>query len=82
MNKSELEEHLRKELVDPAAYSLEGGQNWYEKYCLDREGSRWVVYFAERGERLGLRAFDTESEACEYLLAWVLDDPTTRNTKI
>jgi hypothetical protein len=37
-----------------------------------------MFYYSERGLRTGIRRFETESEACEYLLETLLADPTTR----
>ena len=39
-----------------------------EAFCLAKRES-WVVYYSERGQRSGLRSFETESDACEYLLS-------------
>jgi len=81
MTKTELQKRLEREGVDPTAYSLDGGTNWYDAYCLDQAGQKWVVYFAERGEQQSPREFSTESAACEYLLEWILKDPTTRYSR-
>lgn len=49
------------------AYSLTGRYK-DEALVLGRRSlvGDWVVYYGERGERTGLRAFDTEDEACEH----------------
>lgn len=66
MNKAQLRRKLMSVGVPSNAYSLEGGLP-SEAYCLNRNGAAWEVYYSERGEKTGLRTFDNESEACEYL---------------
>ena len=38
-----------------------------EKLCIVREG-KWQVYYSERGNKSGLKVFETETEACEFFL--------------
>ena len=47
---------------------------------LDQVGSRWSVYYSERGQRSGERIFDSEDEACRYLLNLLCNDPSTRSS--
>ena len=61
--------------VRPEAYFL-GDSLRGEQYCLVREGSKWVTYYAERGAKNSLREFATEEEACSYFVSWVVRDPT------
>lgn len=77
MNRTTLKALLDAENVDPAAYSLDGGMP-LEAYVLDRQSPRWVVFYSERGLRTGEVHFETEDEACHYLLELVLRDSTTR----
>lgn len=64
-------EKLRSILVDKGIsrshYSLEGGLP-NEKFCLDYEKGKWIVYYSERGLRTGICYFDKEDDACDYLL--------------
>ena len=78
MTVQELEQALSNEGFDPEAYSLSGGRNWFDRYCLERRGRTWVVYFAERGQERSRREFQSESEACQHFLDWIRKDPTTR----
>ena len=55
------------------SYSLNGGFP-NERYCIDRNGLRWTVYYSERGVETGRREFDTESDACQHLLSLLLPD--------
>ena len=38
-----------------------------EKLCIVKE-DKWQVYYSERGNKSGLKIFETETEACEYFL--------------
>jgi len=38
----------------------------------------WAVYYAERGLRTEERQFDTEDEACRFMLDRLLADPGNR----
>jgi hypothetical protein len=77
MNKNELQEALNREGILPDSYDLDGGL-LPEKYTLALESGIWSVYYSERGQQSGKRTFASESEACEYLLTTLRDDPTTR----
>ena len=78
MNTVGLRQMLEAENVDPRAYSLEGGAP-IEAYVLEgSSGPRWAVFYSERGLRSGETWFETEDEACVYMLEHLLRDPTTR----
>lgn len=78
MNKAELKSKLEQANVYPQAYSLDGGLP-SERYVLSYEESgRWDVYYSERGQKTGLRSFDSESAACKFFLDYVLKDSTIR----
>lgn len=38
-----------------------------EMYCLVKDGTRWEVYYAERGQKVDLEVFESEEDACTYL---------------
>ena len=71
-----LSDLLNSRGVDPDAYSLSGGLP-NESYCIDRDGTDWLVYYSERGLRSGLQRFNTESDACSHLLSVLIRDTTT-----
>lgn len=76
MNRAELKTKLEQAGVYAEAYSLNGVLP-NERYVLGQEASgRWDVYYSERGQKTGLRSFDSESAACQFLVAHVLKDPT------
>lgn len=67
MNKEKLRSILLNKGISRSYYSLEGGLP-NEKLCLDYENGKWIVYYSERGTRTGIRYFDNEEDACDYLL--------------
>lgn len=76
MNKLELRKKLKKKRILESAYSLDGGLPG-DKYVLSDDGyGTWSVYYSERGERIGEKRFNSESEACIYLFEKLLSDPT------
>ena len=67
MKKENLRSILINKSISRSYYSLEGGLP-NEKLCLDYENGKWIVYYSERGIRTGIRYFDDEEDACDYLL--------------
>ena len=77
MTRSNLEKRLKSEGIDPATYDLAGvGKD--EAYCLEQADSGWLVYYRERRNRNFEHMFSTESDACDFILKEILQDPTTR----
>jgi len=77
MNKQQLREILSKECIRDDVYDLDGGHP-DEVYTLHEQNGCWLVYYSERGLKSEKKEFGTESEACEYLLNKLREDPTTR----
>ena len=77
MNRKELQEILKKEHVRDDVYDLNGG-HLDETLTLGEAHGRWFVYYSERGLESGRKDFSAETEACEYLLNTLRDDPTAR----
>lgn len=67
MTAIELECKLRELGVPNDLYSIMGGGLPNEQLCIVKDGS-WQVYYSERGQKAGLREFETETDACEYFL--------------
>lgn len=67
MNREKLRSILINKGISRSYYSLEGGLP-NEKLCLDYENGKWIVYYSEHGIRTGIRYFDNEDDACDYLL--------------
>jgi len=54
--------------VDASAYSLTGGRP-HGRLVLDHEArGPWVVYYCERGQKVGYQPFHAESAACQFFL--------------
>ncbi len=78
MKKAELKAKLEQAGVRPEAYWLDGGLP-NERYVLSQEANgRWDVYYSERGQKRGIRSFDSELAACQFLFDLVLKDPIAR----
>ena len=50
------------------AISFQGGFP-PDSHCITRVGRKWEVYFSERGQKTDQVFFDSEQDACEYLLS-------------
>ncbi len=77
MNKNELQTVLDQEGFRSDCYDLDGGL-LPERLTLANEGDKWAVYYSERGQQTGKRYFATESEACEYFLEELRDEPSAK----
>jgi hypothetical protein len=72
-----LQSILDRENVEPRSYNLDGAHD-PEAYVLTIRPGGWATFYSERGHEVGRREFDTEDEACAYLLDLLLRDLTTR----
>ncbi len=77
MTKDEARRMLNREGVRSDAYDIDD-RGCDECLRLVRDGGGWIVYYAERGVRTGIRDFGGESAALEYLCNRLVRDPTTR----
>ena len=68
MNIKELKKALKTAGIPIEHYNLDGKGRDDERLCLVKEGSKWVVYYLERGVRTTELFFDSEEEACDYIL--------------
>jgi hypothetical protein len=78
VNREQLRAATSKEGIRDTAYSLDGGLP-PERYVLAIVDGGWSVYYSDRAERVDEAFFDTEDEACSYLLLRLVADPTTRD---
>jgi hypothetical protein len=79
VNLAELKITLTSRRVPPDAYCLTGGLP-NEAYCIERGADgKWNTYYSERGLRTGLKAFDTEEDACDYFFNWIVKDLSGAN---
>ena len=67
MSRAILRTVLDLEGIPESVYSLDGGHP-SEALVLDERPPGWAVYYSERGQETGLTLFDSESEACAYML--------------
>ena len=65
MNILELKNKLNKRGVSNDLYSIMTGGLPNEKLCIVKENN-WKVYYSEIGNKIGLKEFESESNACEY----------------
>lgn len=68
MNTKELKKALKKAKIPAEFYNLDGKGRDDERLCLIQENSKWVVYYLERGVRTTELLFNSEEEACNYIL--------------
>lgn len=61
----ELEEKLDEIGVPKDLYSIMVGGLPNEKLCIIKT-EQWEIYYSERGHKVGMKKFETETEACEY----------------
>ena len=80
MNRLSLAELLNADRVRPDVYSVDGLplSRVDERLVLENVEGGWAVYYAERGGRSGERRFDTEHEACHFMLDRLLADSGNR----
>jgi hypothetical protein len=76
MNRHSLQELLDAEHVRRDGYSLNGDRD--ESMCMEPVAGCWAVYYSERGLRSGERRFEIEDDACRFLAARLLADPSNR----
>jgi hypothetical protein len=79
MDRTELKAILGRERIKDGSYSL-SAKNFDpdEALCLRQEGHEWVVYYSERGLQTGRRTFQSEADACSYMLERLQADPTVK----
>jgi hypothetical protein len=77
MNREELLNKLRQNLIDPRDYSIIDytAPPIDEQFVLTRERNMWVIYYYERGNRNEENFFLSEDEACVYFLTRLLKLP-------
>jgi hypothetical protein len=78
MNREQLKNQLETLRIDPTAYDLSGGFP-NERLVLNQEqDGAWEVYYSERGQKSGLRIFNSEESAIQYFLDVILHDSAVR----
>jgi hypothetical protein len=70
MTLEDLKTWIRENRINPIYASIGRGlPGPFEQMCIVKEGDRWEVYFVERTDKLNLRTFDTEDEACRHFVS-------------
>ena len=78
MDREQLKIKLESLHIDLSAYCLTGGLP-NESYVLNKVSNElWEVYYGERGEKTGLKIFNTETDACQHFLERILHDSAVR----
>jgi hypothetical protein len=67
MNIQQLQNELDRLGVSRRLYSLRGWSD--EKLCLENRQGQWHVYFVERGQERPMKVFESEEQACEFMLS-------------
>ena len=82
MNIRELKKALKAARIPAESYNLDGKGRDDERLCLVNENSKWVVYYLERGVRTTELFFDSEEEACDYILKIFVKEPWNLNVDV
>jgi hypothetical protein len=78
MTKDELEKALIARSIDPKRYSLNGESKLDAIILYDLKVKWEVFYLDERGGRNQEKEFNSENDACQYILKLFLDALVTK----
>lgn len=67
MDRKQLELALVAEGFPPDAYVMHGSDR-HDTLNIEQQGSKFVVYYSERGSRSDEHEFHSEADACDYFL--------------
>jgi hypothetical protein len=77
MTIEELKEYLREKLnFDAVCFGAGHPIEDDGKYHIATRGTRWVVYFVERGVASAVTEFGQETDACAHLISLLQADTT------
>ena len=68
MDRNELKNLLMNKNIPTYVYNLDEVGRDDERLCLRFADGKWNVYFSERGVKTTNLFFDSEDEACKYIL--------------
>lgn len=71
MNLKELKKVLDEKGIPNEIYTFKY-EYINDGFCINFNGQKWETYYSERGLKIGIKTFDTEEEACEYLYPEIL----------
>jgi hypothetical protein len=73
MNTRELAQRLFEEGCNPSVYAIGSRGAASDAYCLIHDGSRWQVYYTERGQDSSpIYASASEADACEFFFGHIM----------
>jgi hypothetical protein len=81
MTRSEFDQAIEGENIDPRCFTLDGGLP-SEQYVMASDEAGYHVYYSERGQRTGMRTFASEAMALVALFADLQRDQTTRRRDV
>ena len=67
MNRKELIKALKQNNIPTAYYNIEGVGETDQKTCIKKSGSKWAIYYSEKGLKFDELLFDSEEEAYKEL---------------
>ena len=68
MKVDEVTDFLIREGVRPRFFAINTVAADYAAVLYQEGPARWVVFYAERGERIGEKVYDSEDAACQALI--------------
>ena len=68
MKVDEVADFLVKEGVRPRFFAINTVAADYAAVLYQEGPARWVVFYAERGDRIGEKVYDSEDAACQALI--------------
>jgi len=78
MNLQQLQLKLDELKIKPSSYSF-GSSLPEEQYVIEQlPTGKWLTYYAQRGEKAGLKEFTEEEDACLDFLRTIEQDSTCR----
>jgi hypothetical protein len=81
VNLQELKDALVKHRIDPRLVGFGGPEDADDQWRIGpgvTGWADWVVYYTERGQKRQQKDFMSEEDACNYLFAKLMNNPTTR----
>lgn len=82
MTVQDLKAKLDTFAVPEHMYSLLKGGLPNERLCLIKTDDGWEIYYSERGEKNGIKSFDSEDAACSYFYQKMLKQKFLHGIKI
>ena len=72
MNIEQLDQKLKNLGIPKDLYNFDDAGREDERFCIKEKNGIWNVYYKERGEKTTDEYFNSEEEACNFLLKLLL----------